>query len=96
MKSEYGDICASRHLGNAQSVIANTRVNKKRQIELILELLRQKNMTPLECAKALDVPAHTISGRFKGLRENGLAFRTGVSREGSAEHEYIPQQMSLI
>ena len=86
---EHVDITARKHGGNINSVRANALVNKNAQNARIVELLKESGpMTSKEIAASFGVPLHTISGRFKWLRDKGWIVLTGASRENSAEHRW--------
>ncbi len=83
---EYGDITAKRHLGNARSIEANAKVDKAWQAKRILSILTDGPKTGKEIARAMNVFYHTISGRFKALREAGKIEYTGNRIEGCNEY----------
>jgi hypothetical protein len=69
----FGDVCARRHGGNANSSAANRMVCKKQDRETVFGLveLAQNGLTLKEACLFLRRSPNQISGRFTELKEAG-------------------------
>lgn len=83
-----GDICRTRHRGNANSNAAFEQHSEQFQTsrEMVWHKLRQHplGMTAKELAAHFNVPLHSISGRVSELKLAGRVGCTGDRRERSA------------
>jgi len=84
----YGDICAHRSQGNAESAAAFQRTNRSRDRERILECVRaagQHGLTVEEIADRLGMRYTTASARCSELKRDGLLRPAGrrATRTGS-------------
>lgn len=83
------DICSSKHGGNAESVEANGRVDKRQGQRDVIATLTNARLTSKEIAVRLGKPLNCISGRLSELKMAGVIMPTGVRRDGSAELRLI-------
>ena len=85
------DICRNRHRGADTSVLAHARVQKQRDRDEVLSILRREPATLDEVARRLDRQVNTISGRFTELKKAGQIIDTGErkpTRTGSLARIY--------
>lgn len=86
-QSNLFDICESRHGGNEQSRAAFERTadslprSRQRVMEFI-EAQGERGATAQECADALGVPIHKVSGRFSELKRDEQIVKVGVRNSG--------------
>lgn len=92
------DICANRHRGSDMSILANERVDKSSDRELIYGYVREAGLyghTLDELAVILCRDANRISGRLTELRKAGRIIAspdTRKTRTGSWAHVYVVAQ----
>lgn len=79
------DICFNRHCGNAESIEANGKVDKRQGQRDVIATLTNATLTSKEIAAKLGKPLNAISGRCSELKMAGVIVPTGVRREGAAE-----------
>jgi hypothetical protein len=84
--SRYGDICARKHGGNAESVAAYeaTKANIGRDRERIVTHIRAQGSygaTRDEIAQETGIPYPTVCGRCAELQRDGIVRKSGVRRE---------------
>ena len=72
------DICANRHRGNKQSVMANARADKNVHRQRILRLFRNAQWTCDELEVFLDLPHQSCSARISELKRDGLIVKVGT------------------
>jgi len=66
------DVCANRHKGAIASVEANERVQKERDNEIALSIIKRKFRThSKEVAREMGKNLNTMSGRLSWLKANG-------------------------
>lgn len=81
------DICEGKHQGNTQSRDAFRRLAdalpaaRLRVMEYIAAQ-EEQGATAQECANALGVAIHKVSGRFSELKRDGLIVKIGVRDHG--------------
>lgn len=81
---EYGDVCASRHKGNSNSVAANPDVQSKvRMQQKILSVLVAGQMCIHDLEVALKISKNTFSGRLKPMYDAGLIGKFGKCSHGA-------------
>jgi len=83
------DICERKHGGNAESIEANARADKRQGQRDVIATLTNARLTSKEIAIKLGKPLNCISGRCSELKMAGVIVPTGVRRDGSAELRLI-------
>lgn len=83
------DICANRHGGNAESVVANERIapQKQRDRERIYDWFCEKakdGATGKDVSRCMNLGYTTVSARLSELKADGWLVDTGKRREGAA------------
>jgi predicted transcriptional regulator len=92
------DICINRHRRSDTSMLADKRVNKNRDRELIYNYVKSSGaygLTLDEMSIVLDRPCNCISGRFSELKRAGriiASAETRRTRTGSVAHVYVVAQ----
>jgi len=84
LQTSIFDITAGKHQGNPQSVAANARVDKLKDRDRVLALLKVSPFTSKEVAYCMRRQLNAVSGRFTELKAMEKIERTGEIREGCA------------
>lgn len=92
------DICINRHRRSDTSMLADKRVKKSRDRELVFGYIKEAGPyghTLDEISVLLDRPCNCISGRFSELKKAGRILATELTRKtrtGSWAHVYVVAQ----
>lgn len=91
------DICLNRHQGNAQSLLANKRVNKERDRALVLEcIIKYGKAYSKQIARAMGKQLNQISGRISELKASEIIEETGERAEGCAIYRLKENQLKFF
>ena len=91
------DICIKRHQGNAQSLIANKRVQKERDRALVLQvIIKYGKIHSKEIARILGKQLHQVSGRLSELKASNLIEDSGERLEGCAVLQLKDKQLRIF
>lgn len=91
------DICSNRHKGSPTSKAANLRVDKDRDRERVLAIIRRDGRTYSKAiAREMDKALNQISGRLSELKAANVITETKERREGCAVVAMMPGQMRLF
>ena len=82
------DICIRKHHNNPNSYLANRKVDKINDREIILEYLSNHETGTLkELARFMNKEKNEISGRFTELKASEVIEETGERREGCSVYQ---------
>jgi len=93
--TEEPDICRNRHRRSDTSMLADQRVNKSRDRELVYSYIKAAGsygMTLDEISICLDRAPNRLSGRCSELKKSGRIIATTATRKtrtGSWAHVYV-------
>lgn len=91
------DICINRHQGNAQSLIANKRVQKERDRATVLAIIIKTGKShSKEIARLMNKQLNQISGRISELKANEIIEETGERIDGCAVYRLKNQQIPIF
>lgn len=91
------DICINRHQGNAQSFIANKRVQKERDRALVLAfIIKSGRAYSKQIARAMGKQLNQISGRISELKASEIIEETGERKEGCAVYKLKSNQLNIF
>lgn len=91
------DICLNRHQGNAQSFIANKRVQKERDRALVLAyIIKSGRAYSKQIARAMGKQLNQISGRISELKASKIIEDTGERKEGCAIYRLKNNQLNIF
>lgn len=91
------DICINRHQGNAQSFIANKRVQKERDSALVLAfIIKSGRAYSKQIARAMGKQLNQISGRISELKASEIIEETGERKEGCAVYKLKNNQLNIF